>query len=137
MLNPGQGHVPVLLSKLLRPASVDMIDRDLLALRCSERNLLLNGQDGGSTRHQVDVGYADSRYDLIVADVRDDEGPAVIASQFRQAVEHLAPGGRLVVAASSTTVTRLVRLCRAERLGMIRGRKRRRGSSVLVVAAPP
>ena len=53
VLNPGQGHVPVLLAKTLTPGSIDMVDRDLLALRCSARNLVLNGYDGSrvSTGH--------------------------------------------------------------------------------------
>ena len=53
--------------------------------------------------------------------------------QLRQAVGRLAPGGQMVVAASSTTITRLMKACRAERLGTVKERKRRRGSSVLGV----
>ena len=137
VLNPGQGHVPVFLAKTLAPGSIGMVDRDLLALRCSARNLVLNGYDGSrvSTRHGTVADGNGSRYDLIVGELRDDEGPEAVAEQFRQAFARLAPGGRMIVAASSTTVTRLVKVCRAERLGTIAERKRRRGSSVLVVQA--
>ena len=135
VLNPGQGHVPVLLGKTSMPDSMDMVDRDLLALRCSARNLILNGYDISrvSTSHATGMTGSTSGYDLIVGEMRDDEGPGVAAQQFRQAVDRLAPGGQMVVAASSTTITRLVKVCRAERLGTVRERKRRRGSSVLVV----
>ena len=136
MLNPGQGHVPVILSKALAPASIDMVDRDLLALRCSARNLSLNGYDASRTSigHRVGPGNDESRWDLIVADMRDEEGPDVMAMQLRQAADRLAPGGRLVVAAGSASVTRLVAVWKKERLGTVSQRKRRRGSSVLVVA---
>ena len=135
VLNPGQGHIPVLLAKTLTPGSIDMVDRDLLALRCSARNLILNGYDGSrvSTGHGEIADGDRSQYDLIVADIRDDEGPDVATVQLRQAVDRLAPGGQMVAAGSSTTITRLVKVCRAERLGTVRERKRRRGSSVLVV----
>ncbi len=136
VLNPGQGHIPVVLSKTLTPASIDMLDRDLLALRCSERNLLLNGYDGASvsTSHQPGMDGDGPKYDLIVAEMRDAEGPDVIAAHFRQAVSRVAPGGRIVIAASSAAITRLAAVCRRERLGAIEERRRRHGSSVMVVA---
>ncbi len=137
VLNPGQGHIPVILSKAMGPASIDMVDRDLLALRCSARNLSLNGYDASkfSIGHRVGIDDDESRWDLIVAEVRDEEGPDVMAMQFRQAAEHLAPGGQMVVAANSATITRLLDVCKKERLGAVQQRKRRRGSSVLVALA--
>ncbi len=139
VLNPGQGHVPVILSKAMTPAHIDMVDRDLLALRCSARNLSLNGYDASkfSIGHRVGIDDDESRWDLIVAEVRDEEGPDVMAMQFRQAAEHLAPGGQMVVAANSATITRLLDVCKKERLGAVQQRKRRRGSSVLVVGRWP
>ena len=137
VLNPGQGHVPVILSRALAPTSIVMFDRDLLALRCSERNLLLDGYDasGISTNHQLGLADGEARYELIVAEMRDDEGPQVIAAQFRQAAAQLSPGGRMIVAANSATITRLSGLCKRERVGTIEDRKRRHGSSVLVVGS--
>ena len=136
VLNPGQGHVPVILSKAVGPGSIDMVDRDLLALRCSARNLGLNGYDASkvSIGHRVGLGAPESRWDLIVADMRDEEGPDVTAMQLRQAADHLAPGGKLVLAAGSASITRLAAVCKKERLGAVQQRKRRRGSSVLVLA---
>ncbi len=139
VLNPGQGHVPVMLSKALAPASIDMIDRDLLALRSSARNLALNGFDTSRTEigHRAVLGAGESTWDLVVADVRDDEGPDVMSMHLRQAADRLAPGGRLVVAAASGSITRLAAVCKKERLGSIIQRKRRRGNSVLIVARGP
>ncbi len=135
VMNPGQGHVPIILSRALAPASISMVDRDLLALRCSERNLRLDGYDASRISATHGLGLVDGapRYDLIVAEMRDDEGPPAIAAQFRQAAVRLRSGGLMVVAANSATITRLSSLCKKERLGTIEERKRRRGSSVLVV----
>ena len=136
VLNPGQGHVPVMLSKTLAPAAIDMVDRDMLALRCSARSLGLNGFDASrtSTRHRENLGGGEPAWALVVVDMRDDEGPDVMAMHLRQAAGRLAPDGRLVVLADSGSVTRLVGVCKKERLGSVIQRKRRRGSSVLVVA---
>ena len=136
-LNPGQGHSPILLSKLLMPSSITMEDRDLLALRCSARGLFMNGYDPSrvSSHHAENLEGDESRYDLIVAEMRDDEGPESIGSLFRQAANRLAPGGQMVVTAGSAAITRLTKMCRAERLGKVGARKRRQGNSVLVVYA--
>ena len=67
--------------------------------------------------------------------MRDEEGAQVVAAQFRQAAARLRPAGLMVAAANSATITRLSSLCKRERLGTIVGRKRRHGSSVLLVEA--
>ena len=139
VVNPGQGHIPVLLSKLLMPDSIDMVGRDLLALRCSARNLLLNGYDPTRTSvyHRVDMGREEPRYDLVVADLGGDDGAEVMAARCRQAIDRIASGGRMVVAGSSPTITRLIDMCQSERLITVSERKRRRGSSALVAARSP
>ena len=136
VLNPGQGHVPVILAKAVAPASIDLVDRDLLALRCSTRNLGLNRFDAPRTSiaHRVGLGGGEPTWDLVVAAMRDEEGPAVMAVHLRQAADRLAPDGRLVVSADSGSITRLAGVCKKERLGSVIQRKRRRGSSVLVLA---
>ena len=80
------------------------------------------------------LGGGESGWDLVVADLRDEEGPDVMAMHLRQTADRLAPGGRLVVSADSGSITRLAGVCKKERLGSVIQRKRRRGSSVLVVA---
>ena len=136
-LNPGQGHVPALLSKAFMPSSIVLVDRDLLALRCSARGLSMNGYDPArvSSHHADNLEGDETRYDLIVAEMRDDEGPEAIASLFRQAANRLAPGGQMVVTAGSAAITRLTKICRAEGLATVGTRKRRQGNSVLVVSA--
>ena len=136
-MNPGQGHVPALLSKVFMPSSIALVDRDLLALRCSARGLSMNGYDPAriSNHHADNLEGDETRYDLIVAEMRDDEGPEAIASLLRQAANRLARGGLMVVTAGSAAITRLTKICRAERLGTVGARNRRQGNSVLVVSA--
>ncbi|MDP3767003.1 MAG: methyltransferase, partial [Dehalococcoidia bacterium] len=136
VFNPGQGHVPIALSRLVRPSALHLIDRDLLALRCARRNLLLNGcsNEGVSISHQVGLaGDADQPFDLIAGVLREDEGPAGIALAAQQASHRLAPGGLMLLAGGSTAASRLTKRLRDERLLRVEERKRHKGAALLVL----
>ena len=136
VFNPGQGHVPVALWKTAGPDHILLLDRDLLALRYSRDNLVLNRcpQERIDVEHQVGVkAQGREPVDLIVGALREGEGSEGDALAVRQAAEQLAPGGTLLVASSSAAVTRLVRLVKAEGLLGVVKRRRKRGSSVLVL----
>jgi hypothetical protein len=133
---PGQGHVPLALWKLVKPGSITLVDRDLLALRYAERNLVLNGCATGlvTTSHRTGVLIDGGQpFDLVVGVLRENEGTEVHILTVEQAIRQLAVGGHVVVASSSTAISRLVK-----RLGTHRGisvarRKRRKGNAVLTL----
>lgn len=134
--NPGQGHVPVALWKLLRPNNVILADRDLLSLRYSRKNLVLNGCPAEyiDLSHQVGIGLENGQQvDLIIGTLREKEGTRAIASLIEQITEQLSPGRTALLSASSTAVTRLVNLLRSQDLLRIKQRERRKGNSLLVV----
>jgi 16S rRNA G1207 methylase RsmC len=136
LFNPGQGHVPVAIWKLTRPSAVALVDRDLLSLRTSQDNLILNGCPPSSITlsHRIGVQARDQQQaDLIIGVLREEEGPEGMAETMRQAAGQLSPDGTILVAASSTAVTRLERLVRSEKLLRVRKRKRRKGNSFLVL----
>ena len=62
------------------------------------------------------------------------EGPASDAVRVRRLTSSAIRSLRREPYAGSATITRLVAVCKKERLGTVSQRKRRRGSSVLVVA---
>jgi 16S rRNA (guanine1207-N2)-methyltransferase len=134
--NPAQGFIPVAAQRLLRPSALGLVDRDLLALRVTRRNLLLNGRAAESVTiaHQVDLTPPGAEpVDLVAGLVRDEDGPAVHALLVEQASALLAPGGVMVTAGSSTAITRLDASVRARRLLWIEERQRRKGRSLLVM----
>ncbi|MBM3303213.1 MAG: methyltransferase, partial [Deltaproteobacteria bacterium] len=136
LFNPGQGHVPVAVWKLMKPGQLVLVDRDLLSLRYSRNNLILNKCPAShvTLSHQVGLLAKDQQQaDLIIGNLREDEGPEGVALTMTQAAERLAPDGTILVTASSTAVTRLQRLIRAERLLRIKKRKRSKGNSLLVL----
>ena len=135
VFNPRQGHVAVALWKLLGPAAIELVDRDLLALRYSRRNLLLNGcpEEHISVSHLAGVSGRQQHAGLVIVAVREEEGAGPIAATLRQAAGRLSPGGAVLAAGSSTAITRLERLARSENLGSIERRRRRRGGSLMVL----
>lgn len=136
LLNPGQGHVPVVIWRLLRPDTIALVDRDLLSLRYSRHNLVLNGcaADAITISHQVGVKARDQQsVDLVVGTLREQEGPQAAVMTIRQAAEQLSPDGNILIAASSSAVTRLETAIRSEKLLRVTKRKRHKGNSFLLL----
>jgi len=135
--NPGIGHIPVVLWNTKAPAHVSLVDRDLLSLRYSRRNLILNGCPAGGIAviHAHTVSAAPHSVDLALGVLRESEGTEAVAYTFRQMADSLAPPGVLLLAGSSTAVTRLVeRELRLTQL-KVRERERYRGFSLLAAGA--
>ena len=135
VLNPGQGHVPVALWRLLGPKSIHLVDRDLLALRYSKNNLVRNGcpDERISLTHQVGIAMQDRRFDLIVGALRKSDGNEGLLTTITQASEQISPDGNVAMAATSAAITRLEKLVRSKKLLRIAGRKRKKGHSVLIL----
>jgi 16S rRNA (guanine1207-N2)-methyltransferase len=137
VFNPGQGHTAVALWKLAHPGTIEMVDRDLLALRYSRLNLIQNKcpPDKINISHQVGLERKDKeKVDLITGVLRD-EGKEAIFLTIRQAIEQLSPEGKIIVAGGSTAITRLINQIEGEERLCIKARERRRGQSLLVLEA--
>ncbi len=135
-LNPGQGYGVVVLWHLVHPEQIALVDRDLLALRASRRNLLRNGCPEGQVLlfHQIGAALPGKEtFDLVAGLLREAEGPAALLETVRQAAAQLAPGGRLVLVAGSTAITRLLRGLQGEHSLQVEQRERRRGQSLLLL----
>ena len=135
VFNPGQGHVAVVLSKLLRPRSIHLVDRDLLALRFAKHNLIRNGfpEANVALTHQAGYGgVVDKPSQVLVGVVREDEGTQAAKLLLSQASTRLSRRGVLVLSASSTGITRLIKMAEPLKEYEIRERKRWRGNSLVV-----
>ena len=135
VLNPGQGHVPMLLHMLADPAGMTLVGRDLLSLRCSAANLIRGGctQERIDIRHVVGFPPLPERVGTIAAVVREDEGIGVIAATIESLASNLLDGGSLLVAATSTTGARLDKRFRVARSLLIREKRRKKGHVVLQI----
>ncbi len=136
VFNPGQGHVPVVMWKLLKPEKLILIDRDLLSLRYSWKNLVLNGcpEDTICMFHQTGIADTEKEpVDFITGVLREEEGTEAVSSLIGQAAGLLSSGGTIVLAAGSTAITRLVNFTQSERLLKVKERIKKRGYSLLVL----
>ena len=134
VFNPGQGHSAVALWKQLAPQRMTLVDRDLLSLRASERNLVTNGypQESFTLSHQYNLPSGDgAAFDLILGVLRDGEGPAAHYALVRQAAALLAPQGELLLSGASTTITRLEKTIKQNKVLIIKQRKRNRAKRLL------
>ena len=126
-IHPGQGYVPVALWQRWTPARITLADRDLLSLHYAARNLASNGCPPERVTQVHCAGLtldAPHAADLIAGVIRESEGEAAIAHTVQQAAAHLAPGGQMLLAGSSTAITRIIKAVQAEKLLTVKKRKR-------------
>jgi 16S rRNA (guanine1207-N2)-methyltransferase len=136
VFNPGQGHAAVFLWKLLGPTHLTLVDRDLLALRVTRRNLLANGcpDEGLAIRHQVGIAdVTEGPASLVCGLPREGEGQAAQRLFLEHAAAQLGRRGHIVLAGSSTGMTRLVTHAGTLPYLAVRDRERFRGFSSLVL----
>jgi 16S rRNA (guanine1207-N2)-methyltransferase len=136
VFNPGQGHVAVALWKYLKPKSITIIDRDLLALRYSQLNLILNGckPESISVLHQTGLGLnLTDKTDLFIGGLREEEGKEASFMTIDQMTARLAEKGKIILSSGSTAITRLVDYAESKGLLRIKARERRRGYSLLAL----
>jgi hypothetical protein len=136
VFNPGQGHVAVMLWRLAKPKNLSLVDRDLLALRISRLNLMHNECPAGQINllHQVGIDIGDNkRVDLFIGVLREEEKQDVTFQALDNMVEKLAAGGMILLAASSTAITRLVTHIKSRKQLRIKERERWKGFSLLVL----
>ncbi len=135
VFNPGQGHGAIALWKLAGPENIFLIDRDLLALRYSRLNLVLNGcpPEKIHVLHQMGVSLkGEDGVDLCTGTLRD-EGKEASFLMLKQATEILSRRGRIIISAGSTAITRLVNYAESQGQLRIGTRERRRGYSLLTL----
>jgi 16S rRNA (guanine1207-N2)-methyltransferase len=136
IFDSGQGHVPVFLWHTFQPDHITLIDRDLLSLRYSQRNLGLNGCPEKRTTLLHRVGFtagSGEKYDLIAGVLREEEGPGAVFETVKAAAGCLDPEGMLLVSGSTTAISRLMEKIKTETNAAVVGRKKRRGNCLLVI----
>ena len=134
--NPGQGHVAVAIWKLFQPQLIELVDRDLLALRYTGLNLTSNGCPEESLHISHQTGFdiqLSEPLDLIAGVLREEEGTAAINLTVSQAAERLGPGGKMLISSSSTAATRLAGFIKSSGLLRLQGREKWKGNSLLIL----
>ena len=96
-LGCGYGPIGIVLGKYA--ASVDMVDKDFVAVDYAERNVKLNGVDNAKVYLSNAFSHVptDTKFDLIVSNLPAKPGKEFFELMLNDARAHLAPGGRICV----------------------------------------
>ena len=134
--NVGQGYLAAYLRSAQPEAHMILVDRDALALRTAHRALLALGAPEDRVETRVigawsETSAADANADLIVGVLHEGGGAPAVGAEYAGLVAALAPGGRAVLAGSSTAITRL--LAHTLSPGCKASRTKHRGTSFLEV----
>jgi hypothetical protein len=134
--HPGQGALAAGILMRQPQAWFQLVDRDLLALRTTRRALLaLGATEARVQTHAVGTWHAQAlpaAADLVVGALHEGAGTAAVAAEYRGLVRAIAPGGRALLASSSTAATRLLDVTLPAGLKVTR--TRHRGTSFLQLA---
>ena len=136
IFNPGQGYIPVALTKLTQVREISLIDRDLQALKVSRVNLIDNGYPSNRIRLSHQVGISVERSlpaDFISGILPEKDNPAVHAMLVRQSAARLAKEGMIILASSSTAITRVAAKINSEKFLNIVDRQKSKGRSVIIL----
>ena len=135
LFNPGQGHIPVVLWRLLSPEEIHLVDRDLLSLHYARLNLIQNGceADAIHPHHRTGLLPAGIVPDLVVGLLREEEGPEVIERDLVELGGALQPGARVLLGGGSTPVTRVLKSQEIGRFFRAVKRKRTKGNSTVLL----
>lgn len=134
----GQGHLPVLVAAMHRPRVMELFDRDLLALKASQR--AVSGAEVPPSRilidARVDPGVFEPLSGATVATLMlpDQQAPDVTAVQIRDLSALAGATNMVVVAGRSTSVTRFLALALHTRGWRLRKRRKRHGASAALLS---
>lgn len=136
VFNVGQGYLSIALSKSAKITEINLVDRNLEALKVTKTNLEINGFPTGniSIYHRIDIQLdKNRRFDCILGVLDEDDGPAVHELYVDQAAKQLNPNGYLIVASSSTAITRVESYIYKNKLFLVSDRRKAKGKSVIVL----
>ncbi len=135
VINPNQGHAAALAHELSHPRRIKLVSRDLLSLRATRRNLIRNGAAASiiETHHTPAFPPELTPANIIVATIDDGDVIEAATLSLQHAAAALALDGTMLIAASSTTATRIAKRLADDAVLHVEERRRRRGGVVLSV----
>ena len=136
IFNPEQGIIPAVLAKITKVKEINLIDRDIEALRISKKNLIAGGFNSEKIFLFHEVGISKTNRGLVnfVIGILDEKDDPKIHSMFiKEAHEQLLTEGLLILASGSTPITRIESFVKRGKLFEIIERKKSKGKSLIVL----
>ena len=127
----GWGPIGIILAKNNPQAQVTLVDRDLLAVRYSNHNIVKNNIQNAKALGSIGMEQLlDQSYDLIVSNIPAKIGDKAIAEEFiLTPFKHLNPGGELWVVVVNT-LNRLIPKIGGQNNFKFKEIRKRRGHTV-------
>lgn len=136
VFNPGQGFIPVALSKITTVNRIHLMDRDLQSLKISHKNLIDNDYSSKNIVNHFQVGILTTepiQADYIVGILDEKDNQLVNAMIIRQAAAQLKEGGHIIIASNSTAITRIASLVKKEKRLTIITKEKQKGRSSIIL----
>lgn len=136
IFNPKQGIIPAALTQMAAVKQIALIDRDLEALRVSEKNLIKNGikAEKISLFHRAGLKTeVKTPADLIIGVLNKKDGPKVHSLCLNEAYQELAPAGLLMLASDSTPISRIESAVKKTKLFSIVRREKMKRKSLIIL----
>lgn len=136
IFNSGQGIIPTALEKISKVSEINLVDRDLEALRVSRKNLIANGFNSEKIFLFHGVGLSQTKNgtsDFIIGILNEKDDPKVHIMFLKEATELLSKDGVLILASGSTPITRLESLIKREKTLRVVERQKSKRKSLIVL----
>ncbi len=133
VINPGQGYIPVALSATTKLDKIILIDRDLQALRVSERSLIQNNflKENIILLHLVGFTIGEN-VDLIAGVIPDKQENKVYEMIINQTSQQLAPSGLVLFTSNSNVIRKLEQIIRSKKNLTIVHSAKHKGKKVIL-----
>lgn len=135
VINPGQGYIPIAISKLYKIKKIILVDRNLQSLKVSERNLILNNylKDKLFLSHQVGILLKEEKQvDLIIGIIPKKQSQEIYQTLISQSVQQLRNNGLIMFASSSSVMFKIEKIMRSNRNLTILQKKKALGKKIII-----
>lgn len=136
IFNPEQGIIPIVLAKTTKIKEINLIDRDLEALRMSKKNFISSGFNPEKILlfHEVGIPKTNKGLaDLVIGILDEKDDPKVHLILVKEAHEQLLTGGLLILASGSTPITRIELFIKRGKLFEVIARQKSKRKSLIVL----
>lgn len=134
VINPGQGYIPVVVTRQTMPQKLILIDRDLQALEVSQENLIRHdySKDHIFVKHQVGWDVESTDVSAIVGILPEKQKLEVYSLFLDQAWKMLEQEGKLLLCSTSTTMSRLEEVNKKQKRFTVASKEKSKGMGCIL-----
>jgi len=135
IFNPGQGYIPVALSKLKQINKLILVDRNLQSLEVSRRNLIINKFPENKILICHNVGVltdGKQNKDYVIGIVPEKQNNEVYEMFISQSIQQLEYEGLLILASNSNVMSKIEKNIHSYKSMIILDKKQSKGKKIII-----